>query len=397
MSESKKVKAAVFYLGSFVQGLCLILLPGSSFVLKSPDFSGITDPQYGLVFLPMVLTAAACTLAFARLEAVFKRPRLFYAGYFANLLFLIFLGLVRLTPHRNMASFGLLLTANFFLGLGFGLFFTAMNLYIVDLFSARRDALLAGMHAFLGIGAAVSPLLAGHFIRQGNWPASVSVTLLALILVGLACRLTHAHRMGPLSGIVSRPPVPPGPFPAGARLFLVTVFFYGIVESTIGNWSVTYLNQDKGFSEGAALACLSVFWFSLTAGRLAAAFYAARFEPLPLYRISPFLIMGALAANLANREEARVLLIYAATGFGCSYFFPLSISLSTRFYDRWRDTLAGGCVAALMLGVGVGSSLAGFLRDRGWMNLDQTFMAALGCAAVVAVLAWILSTSSRPA
>ena len=56
--------------------------------------------------------------------------------------------------------------------------------------------------------------------------------------------------------------------------------------------------------------------------------------------------------------------------------WPLSVSLSTRFYEESREALSGLMVAAIMLGIGIGSSTVGFLRDQGWISLAQAFFAS---------------------
>lgn len=389
---SRFVHLSVFYLASFLEGLCLILFPASSPLFKAAPY-GVTDEQYGVVFLPMIILAILVTSGFKPLYRRFGTSRLYYAALVSHGFFLAGLAAAHFFKADPSPAFPLLLLCHPFLGIGFGLLVSVMNLRCVEMFPAKRDAVLSGLHAMLGLGAAVSPLLADAAYRTGFWMQAPAACFLLTAVCGVLALLTGAPLeekvcLASFSSETGRGER--DPLPRGALLFLITLVIYGIVEATIGNWSGLYLTQDKGFSLSTAAGALSIFWFFMTVGRLGATFYSLHRDPRILYRISPWIVALSLAGIILNQEESRVLFLYALAGAGCSYFFPLSISLSTRAFDRWREPLASLTVASLMTGVGTGSSLTGFIRNRGLFSLEEVFTGLLFLSLGVAFLAFKL-------
>ncbi len=388
----KKIRLSIFYLASFFDGLCILLFPASSMLFKMPPY-GMTDGQYGVVFLPMIFSILVVTMTFKRIHRLLGEEKVFFASLASHAFFLGVLSLAWFLGGGSEVTFRLLLVSNFFLGIGFGLLIAVLNLLCVELFPRQRDSVVSGLHALLGLGAALSPLAVDSFSKSGRWlyvPALYASLLAGVTLLswcGRAARETGAS-MGRDSSL---PQKGAGKLPLPAALFLAALFFYGMVEGTLGNWSGIYLTQEKGFSQTTAALSLSVFWFFMTGGRLFASFISLRMDARILYRVSPFLIILSIAGILWNREESRVLPLYVLAGAGCSYFFPLSISLSTRYFDSWRELLSSLTVAGLMLGVGFGNSLTGFLRGRGFLNLEQVFLGLIMSAAVTAFFAVFLT------
>ncbi len=384
-------RLGVLYLASFLEGLSLILFPASSTLFKALPY-GITDEQYGLIFLPMITLAVAVTVGFKPLYRKWGAVRLFNAGLLSHLLFLAALGSAFAFKENPEWTFPLLAACNLFLGIGFGLLVAVMNLLCVEMFPDRRDSVLTGLHGALGLGAALSPLLVDGFYKAGSWLFSIYACGILALFCALLAFLTGASREDRLcltdfSSGQKEPSASAASMPPGAVLFLITLFFYGIVEATLGNWTGIYLTQDKGFSLSTASMALSVFWLFMTVGRVSATFFSLRWDARILYRISPFVIALSLTGILLNKTESSTAVLYILAGSGCSYFFPLSISFSTRAFDRWREPLSSLTVASLMLGVGAGSSLTGFFRSRGILDLHQVFTGLIFCSLIVAALA----------
>ncbi len=391
---NKKIRLSIFYLASFFDGLCILLFPASSMLFKKSPYD-MTDAQYGVVFLPMIISIVTVTLVFKKIHRALGEEKVFFAALASHALFLGFLGLAWKLCGGSEVTFRLLLTSNFFLGIGFGLLIAVLNLLCVELFPKQRDSVVSGLHALLGLGAALSPLAVDYFSKSGRWlsvPALYASLLAGVMVLAWICRAARETGLS-VHDNAAVPQKGGGGLPLPAVLFLVTLFFYGIVEGTLGNWSGIYLTQDKGFSQTTAALSLSVFWFFMTAGRLFASFMSLRMDARFLYRVSPFLIILSLAGILWNREESRVLPLYVLAGAGCSYFFPLSISLSTRYFDSWRELLSSLTVAGLMLGVGFGNSMAGFLRSRAIFNLEQIFVGLMLSAGITAFFAVVLTLS----
>lgn len=392
--QNRFFKISLYYFSAFLQGLCIILISGSSFILKSPAANAITDQQYGILFLPMIIMAVLVTWFFKKILNRLGEETLFYTGALTNVLFLAALYGVEKAAGNNALSFQLLCISNFFLGIGFGVFISVLNVLSIELFPRKRDSILAGLHGCLGIGAALSPLLISFFYARGFWSGSAVFTAALFAALIFAAKISaapvpavHLHQSRPHSH---------GPFPPGILLFMAALFFYGVTESMLGNWTVSYLVEEKHFSTAIVSWVLSIFWFFITVGRLLATWLVIKIDPRYLYRLSPLVIIASLAAILSTHSEAKVLYFYVAVGLGCSYFFPLSISLSSQYFDRWRDQLASLCVASLMTGVGFGSTFTGLLRDHFGVPLQTSFMGAAVSAALAFIAAFLVTRRPIP-
>ena len=115
-----------------------------------------------------------------------------------------------------------------------------------------------------------------------------------------------------------------------------------------------------------------------------------------LYRLSPILILVGLSGLVLVRQENQVFTCYVIAGLGCSYFFPFSTSIATRYFYESRHRLASLSVAALMLGSILGSITVGFLNRVARVTLAHAFQASLLCAIALIVFTWRL-TREKPA
>lgn len=357
----------------------MIMLPAMSFMLKSPQMHGISDSQYGLVFVPGIVTAIVVTFKFRDYLENNSHARLFVWGVLSNIAFLFFLYISSFTLQSTSLSFALLLSGNFFYGIGFGLLLTALNVATIEYFPNRRGALVVGLHASLGIGASLSPLLVSNLYELNHWEwAPVTLSLLFSVLIILEKQLdlfcgmddkptTKSEKivkfeLGLIKGL-----------PNGAKIFLLCIVGYGFIESTIGNWTASYLTSEKYFSTAVASACLSVFWLFITVGRVIGSVLVLKLNPFFLYIVSPTISMMAIYLIIQCSEESRIVSYYALAGIGCSYFFPLSISLLTKYHDERREELSAYSVSAIMAGVCLGSPFIGFLRSFQILDFEAIF------------------------
>lgn len=201
----KKIRLSIFYLASFFDGLCILLFPASSMLFKMPPY-GMTDGQYGVVFLPMIFSILVVTMTFKRIHRLLGEEKVFFASLASHAFFLGVLSLAWFLGGGSEVTFRLLLVSNFFLGIGFGLLIAVLNLLCVELFPRQRDSVVSGLHALLGLGAALSPLAVDSFSKSGRWlyvPA-LYVSLLAGVTLlswwGRAARETGAS-MGAASPV----------------------------------------------------------------------------------------------------------------------------------------------------------------------------------------------------
>lgn len=398
MTLRKTARTMVFYGYAFFQGFCLILIPAASFILKQEPFGSLSEHQYGGSFLPMNLSAVLVTVFFRAFLRRFGRQTLLAAGLAAHGVYAGALGAAALAGPSNAAVFFWLLLANLSLGIGFGLLISTANLAMVELHSEERDIYLMGLHGLLGVGAALAPAAVEFFFSRGLWRYSHAAYLIfwaALMASALILRPADYRLTGPGEapearggGIFSLPP--------GAWFFLAAIFVYGIAESIAGNWASLFLTIDKQFTFRTAARSLSAFWISLTLGRILAALAATRVDARLLYRLSPVVMTAALIFLLRLRQEFLAVPVYALLGLGCSYFFPLSVGLSTQYHNRWRDELSSLGIGAIMAGVSFGTTLMGLLQGQKIIRIGQTFGLACACSALLTLISFALTRKKPP-
>ena len=171
---------------------------------------------------------------------------------------------------------------------------------------------------------------------------------------------------------------------------------YAFAEGTFSNWAAIYLREAKGLSATVAALALSVFWGALVAGRLLVSVLVLRIAPLKIWLILPALMVAAFLLLPAANTPALGLGLFALAGLACSAFFPLTITLaSARFPDRvaWVSSML---IAALMVGVGLGSFVIGPLRE--WLAFEQLYrLSVFYPATVIALALWLAADSRRRA
>lgn len=379
---------------SLVLGFAVIVLPSAGFLFRDPALHGITDGQYGFLFLPMVAATIATGFGYQALSARFGRHRIFAAGFILTTLYLALILTAGFLGQRPSAVFLLLATAQTLLGFGFALLMTSISVFSIELFPNHRTSVLTALHAMFGAGALLCPLVLDLWHRANFWQGQVMVGIAELVIVGTAAMLSRSVPEGLPAhggGAALNPFRVFAELPGRAKGFIAALVLYGTIEAVVANWSSIYLTRERGFSVTTTAICLSLFWGFLTLGRVAATALAMKIEPRKLFRVAPFVVLAGLFLLKSVRSEADIFLPYMVIGLGCSYTFPVSVSLTTGYHDSRRHILPSFMLAGLMTGIGAGSTAIGFFRGLGIFTLEQAFTGAIGVAAALCVSFFILT------
>lgn len=392
-------RLVLYGLTSLSLGYAVIALPAAGFLFRDPALYGISDGQYGLLFLPMVVATISGGFGYQSVAARFGRHRVFMSGFvlIAGALFLMLAA--SYAGQRPAAIFGLLAVSQVSLGLGFAFLMSSVSVFAIEIFPLHRTPILTAIHAAFGAGALLSPLVLDLWRRTGNWQGQIWTGLAAAIFVGAAAAWSRSVPPGSAGTDGSSAGNPFRLFaelPLRAKSFVFALVLYGTVEAMVSNWSTIYLTHERRFSSTTAAVCLSLFWGFLTVGRLIGAVVAIRVEARKLFRFAPFVVVIGLWMLSGVRTEAEVFLPYMIIGLGCSYTFPVSVSLTTRYHESRREVLPSFMLAGLMTGVGLGSSAIGFFHGLGWFTLNQAFGAAPAVALALCVVFHFLTRKPLP-
>ena len=370
-----RLAVATVYATAFLQGLAMVSFPASATLLK--EVKGFSDAQYGLIFIPQIITTIAGSLAGGGLARTLGLKRLLTAALIATGLSQLGLGIaVESIPSGPAFYFVLGCTAIF--GFAFGIGAAPLNTYPGLLFPQKSDTALVALHTLLGIGLSIGPLLAGPLAKAGVWivyPALGIIAAVILLVVlnlsklpanematrqsaPLAVESDESHRENPLTSFTW-------------WVFVGIVIFYAFAEGTFANWCIIFLHEERGIVLTQASLALSVFWAAIAGGRLLVSVLLLKIRAqwiwltLPILMISTFLLLPAVDSALAG------IAIFALAGLSCSAFFPLSVGIVSKRFPSSSALVSSLMIASLMIGVGTGTFVIGRLRSN--LPLEQLY------------------------
>lgn len=374
-----KAETNAVYAAGLIQGIALVTFPAASTIFTNPSQYGLSNTQYGSLFLPQVATAITGALLGGKLAQRFGTKRAFLAGLVADLASMALLIVSQFFTSNQPVAYGLLLAATACLGAGFGLTVPAINTLTAAFHPDRADRSVLVLNALLGLGTALAPVFVAIFVGLGFWwglPVMSSVLLLVLIAVSAGLPLRAGTRAQTTTGRSAGIP----------RLFWVFAAFavlYGFCETMNGNWSQLDMTKDLHATATEASFALTAFWGMVTVGRILFAMIERWFPPQRTYRVLPFLlaVMFVVIALLPSGSPAAGILAFALAGFGCSALLPLTISFAQEQLLTMGASVAGPVIAFYQMGYGIAAFGTGPLVDAG-VSLHVLF----GFAAIAAVI-----------
>jgi fucose permease len=281
----------------------------------------------------------------------------------------------------SVASFWLIMVGlGLLVGLGGGAIDAGLNTYAAEHFSARQ---LNWLHAAFGFGSALGPLIMSSVISLGQpWRLGYLLVGCAQLLLALGFALTRAHWQ------TQRPQhqaaaLPSAPMLATLRLpqawlSMALFFLYAGLELSAGQWLYSLLTEGRGMTPGSAGVWLSIYWGSLTVGRLVSGVIVER---MPLSRLLQICLFGALlgAGMLWFAGTAPLALVgVALLGLTLAPMFPSFIALTpARMGPQHTANTVGFQIAAAMLGGTALASSFGVLADRFGLELLGPFLVGI--------------------
>jgi len=80
-----KAETNAVYAAGLIQGIALVTFPAASTIFTNPSQYGLSNTQYGTMFLPQVVTAITASLLGGKLAQRFGTKRVFLASLVADL------------------------------------------------------------------------------------------------------------------------------------------------------------------------------------------------------------------------------------------------------------------------------------------------------------------------
>lgn len=251
--------------------------------------------------------------------------------------------------------------------LGPALLNPAVNIYFAAHQSTGR---MNWLHACWGLGATISPTLMAWVIRSGGtWHAGyvmVGVTYLALSAVfGLTLgRWPRAVRAEERSKPEATGGVRPLALPA-VWLSLLMFFTFTGMEGASAQWPFTLFTEGRGIDAAAAGAWVSVYWASMTVGRVVFGAVVQKVRPSTLVRGCMLGVWAGAAAIWWAPLPAVGFAGLALTGFCLAPLFPVLTSTTPQRLGVSRAAhVIGYQMTAVQLGLSLIPALGGVLSRR---------------------------------
>jgi fucose permease len=385
---ARRSEIAAVYTAGVVQGLALVTFPAAGVIFTRADGYGLSSTEYGAMFLPQAVTAIGASLLGASLNRFLGLKRIYLLGLAADLLAMALLVASRFMTGIHTLAYGVLLAATASLGIGFGLTVPAVNTLAAGFFPQKVDSAILVLNAVLGLGTALAPVLAALFVGLGVWwdlPVLVGVGILGLLTFSLRLPLELGPAGADVQAQRGRTLIP-------ARFWVFAGFalLYGIVETMNGNWATLYMTQDLGASAALASLALTVFWGTVTGGRVLFAAVAKWLPERATYCVLPCVVAVAFVvmALLPKNQPVLGIVAFGIAGLGCSALLPLTISFGEEALTTIAPSVAGGLLAFYQVGYGIAAFGVGTLRERAGLSLKGIVGWTAGAALAMAALSF---------
>lgn len=278
----------------------------------------------------------------------------------------------------------LLIAAAFLSGIGTGMLDSGMNTFAAARF---RPRLLNWLHASFAVGASLGSLLMTTLLGLGqNWRLGFGLLACLHLLLAAVFALTRSRWTLPYADLPTADPTP-----TRSRdtlklpivwISILTFALYTGTEIGIGQWSFTLATESRALTETTAGLWTTLYWGSLTAGRIILGFIETNTERLVRYAL--LLVVAGAAIFALNLTPTISLVGLMMVGFGLAPVFPALIALTPlRIGSDHASNAIGFQVGAAGIGAAILPGLAGVLGDTFGLELIALFFAA---AAVLLLL-----------
>jgi fucose permease len=278
-------------------------------------------------------------------------------------------------------GFGALLAAAVVTGVGSGGFEVGVNAVEVDHAGEDAGRAMNLLHFFFGVGAVAGPALAAATLGAGlDWRLACLVAAAPPAACGLALLPQHLRPGGKVAvhdeAAIYRSP-------ALWRYALVIALYVALETSAYG-WAASYWERrGASFLPSALLA--SLFWTTLTAGRLLGGAVADRMGLARFVRRSTAVALAVCAAWAAWPAPGVTLACLLLLGLALSGIFPTTMALVTEAFPGHAGKVVAFLAVFASLGGFAGPTAAGRLADAVGIESLPPFAAGLALAMLVCV------------
>lgn len=292
--------------------------------------------------------------------------------------------------YGSLPAWPLMVTAAPAAGFGFGIVETVVGSIIIDVIQTRKAVAMSRLEVCFGLGALLMPLAAGGFIAAGIWQwAFVTLSALALIVavawwrmpfhavnqaLSEAKRQAAAAQAGPATGREK------SRASGRSRLIVLLMLFFAVyvgLEMGLVNFLPSMLEESYGLTGTSALLGVTLFWLTMSVGRLFAGLLAER------YTYARYLLVScggsfALALIFAAAGHAALALVAVLLlGLAMAGIFSIALIFANAALPGATERTTSTLIASGGVGGAVLPLLTGWSMDTFDTSATKWLLAAL--------------------
>jgi FHS family Na+ dependent glucose MFS transporter 1 len=226
-----------------------------------------------------------------------------------------------------ISQFWVLIAVLVLLGAASGALDAGCNTLLVWVYKEKVAPFMNALHFFFGVGAFLSPIIIAR-VALGSDDALNSYWVLAALTLPVI--LWIARLPSPTAEKGAQDDGTGQAKPGLIALLVIFFFLYTGTEGSFGGWIFTYA-VELGLSDETTAAYLtSVFWGSLTVGRLLSIPIAVRFKPQTVLIADLVGCLVSITILLVSNSMIAVWIGVFGIGLSMASIFPTLISLAER-------------------------------------------------------------------
>jgi fucose permease len=273
------------------------------------------------------------------------------------------------------------------LGLGSGAIDAALNTYVATHHGPR---MLNWLHACFGVGAASGPLVMTAVLGSGSsWRRGYAVVGMAQLALAACFVLTfrswpRSDGAGTAAEAARSETAASTLRVRGVWLGIAAFFVYSGVEASIGAWTYTLLTEARKMAPVEAGLIVSLYWGSLTAGRLLAAVAGGVVDVERMLRVAVWGVAAGVAIVWFDAGAILTSIGILLAGLSSGPIFPSLVATTpARLGPRHAANAVGFQIAASAVGLSILPGLVGVAADTFGVETIARLVAALGLLLVV--------------
>jgi fucose permease len=253
------------------------------------------------------------------------------------------------------------------------------NTLLARVHGNRVAPFMSAMHSFFGVGALIAPIVVAQTALL-SYSTTTSYFVIAALLLPIAAYIFRLP--SPTAAKTIKPDVPAAADRGLVFLIALFLFLYVGAEVSFAGWIFTYSIKLNLSSARTAAYLTSLFWGSLTSGRMLMITAAARFK-------AGTILMSSLAGCLLSiglmvispHLFAGVLIGTAGLGLSMASIFPTTLS-----YAGQRIRMTGQLMGWIVLGSSVGAMVVPLIIGQFFQSLGpEVLMTVIGIILLGAV------------